>query len=188
MAVPLPHKRFTIEEYEQLIDAGFLQEDERLELIEGEIVEMAPINLPHAVCVMRVHTLFYELTRENRKGCVWVQNPLWIPIRSRPEPDVVLLRWRDDLYASKRPETEDVILLVEVSDSTLQADRKVKMPLYARAGVREAWIVNLIDEVIEVHSDPANGRYSRTTQVGRGESLTLPDPVRSTIDVEAILG
>jgi len=171
-----------------MIDAGILAEDDRLELIEGEIIEMAPINLPHAACVTRLHILLYELTREDHTGIVWIQNPLWIPIRSRPEPDIVLLKWRDDLYAGKRPEPEDVLLLIEVSDTTLRVDRQIKVPLYARAGIPEVWIVNLNDSLIEVYAEPSKGKYTVTRQASRGESLALPDPVSGTIRADDVLG
>lgn len=186
MAVSIARKLFSIDEYERMIDAGIFDPEARVELIDGEIVEMTPINLPHAVCVARLELMFHEML--GRRALVWAQNPVRIPDRSRPQPDVTLLKWRDDLYAGKHPEPEDTLLLVEVADSTLIEDRKVKVPLYARGGIPEVWIVNLRDEVVEVYSYPSEGKYRTTKRMGRGESLTLPGNLGDSTSIDTILG
>jgi Uma2 family endonuclease len=186
MAVSIARKLFSIDEYERMIEAGIFDPEARVELIDGEIVEMTPINLPHAVCVTRLELVFHEML--GRSALVWAQNPVRIPDKSRPQPEVTLLKWRDDLYAGKHPEPNDVILFIEVSDSTLREDRKVKVPLYARGGIPQVWIVNLNDEVVEVYSDPGEGKYKTINRLERGESLTLPGELGSTISVDTILG
>src|SRR5262245_60244973 len=134
MALPMPHKLFTIDEYEQMIEAGILHEDDRVELLRGEIVEMAPIGLKHSGCVARLEQLLHE--QIGRKAIVWAQNPILLPDDSMPEPDVVLLKWRDDFYTESRPTPEDVLLLVGVTDTSLFSDRIAKLPIYAEAGIK----------------------------------------------------
>jgi hypothetical protein len=177
---------FTIDEYEWLIEIGVLAEDEHLELIRGEIVEMAPINLPHAVCVSRLTHFFNK--RLNTEAYVWPQNPIRLPNASRPEPDVALLTWRDDLYAGKHPTSEDVLLLIEVADSSLENDRTEKASLYAEASVPQMWIVNLPEQIVEVYSGPTGGAYENMRRAVRGESLPLPNQIEGVIQVDDILG
>src|SRR5438105_12119067 len=110
MALPIPHKLFTIDEYEQMIEAGILKEDERVELLRGEIVEMAPICVRHSGCVARVGKLLERSVGD--QTIVWVQNPILLPDNSMPEPDVAVLKWREDFYTESRPTPEDVLLLI----------------------------------------------------------------------------
>ncbi len=186
MAVEIARRRFTIEEFEQMIRAGVFEEDERIELIEGEIVEMAPINFPHAICVSRLDQLLRTVL--GTTAYVWVQNPVQFEGNSRPQPDVALLKWRDDLYRRKNPSSEDVLLLIEVANSSLRQDRKVKVPMFARAGIPEAWIVNLPKSIVEIYSGLNAGRYENVRRAGRGESLPLPGSPNSTISVDDIFG
>lgn len=177
--------KWSVEQYELMIEAGILQEDDRVELIEGEIIEMAAIHLPHAVCVARLSKFFERNVGD--VSVIWAQNPIRLE-RSRPEPDVVLLKWRNDLYAGGMPTPQDVLLLVEVSARTLAYDRKVKAPLYARAGIGEYWIANLVGSVVEVYSEPVEGVYQSVRSVAHGESLPLPAGLDVSISVESILG
>jgi Uma2 family endonuclease len=187
MAIQAPRKLFSIDEYERMIETGILREDDHVELIRGEIVEMSPIGLEHITCVMRLNNLF--LTQQlNRNLLLSVQNPIRVPSNSRPEPDVTVLKWRDDFYAGKHPSSEDVLLLIEVSDTTLADDRNVKMPLYAASGIPEMWIVNLPEGVIEVYANPAQGGYQYTRLAHRGESLPLPAGLVGAVQVDDILG
>lgn len=181
----VPHL-FTVDDYEQMIEIGVLAEDERVELIRGEIVEMAPINLPHAVCVSRLTHFFNK--RLNTEAYVWSQNPIRLPDASRPQPDVALLKWRDDLYAGKHPTSEDVLLLIEVADSSLENDRTEKASLYAEAGIPEMWIVNLPEQVVEVYSGPTGVAYKNMRRAVRGESLPLPNQMEGIVPVDDILG
>ncbi len=156
MALSIPRKLFSIDEYERMIEASVFEEDARIELIEGEIVEMSPISPPHSACVTRLNLLLHELL--GRSAHIWVQNSIRLPNNSRPEPDVAVMKWRDDFYEEMHPTPGDVLLLIQVSDTTLKDDKLVKIPLYARAGIQEVWIVSLGERVIEVYSNPHKGK------------------------------
>src|SRR2546430_221950 len=170
-----------------MIDQGCFDEDARLELIRGEILQMTPVNDSHAACVAALNTLLVIGTVG--QAYVWPQgNPLRIPSHSRPQPDLVLLRWRDDRYRHKPPLIEDVLLVVEVSDTSLSYDRRVKGPLYAEAGIPEYWIVNLPAQVVEVHTGIMEGKYRRTRRAKRGDTLPLPAPLQGEVAVSDILG
>lgn len=185
MAVEIARKLFRTEEYERMIRAGVFEPDSRLELIHGEIVEIAPIGIRHAGCVTNLNTLFHE--QLSRAAVVWVQNPIHLPNNSQPQPDVALLKRRSESYTQKRPTPEDALLLVEVSDTTLNYDRDVKLPMYARSGISEVWIVNLQEEVVEVYTNLTASGYKEARRVGRGESLVLPAELSATVSVDDIL-
>jgi Uma2 family endonuclease len=158
MAVALRRRRFTLDEYHRMGKTGILGEDDRVELIEGEIIEMTPIGSRHAATVARIQFLFS--IRLGDRTVIWSQNPLLlVRHQSEPEPDVMLLAPRRDFYASGLPEPPDVRLLIEVADSSLPYDRRTKLPLYARAGVAEAWLVDLEASRLEVHRGPSGGTY-----------------------------
>lgn len=186
MALPIPHKLFTVNDYEQMIRVGILKEDDRVELLKGEIVEMAPIGLRHAACVARLEHLLHE--QLGRRAIVWVQNPIRLPNDSMPEPDVALLKWRDDFYTESRPTPDDVLLLVEVADTSLLSDRAAKVPIYADAGIRLLWLVNLAEDLVEGYSNPAGDRYTDRWQLSRNGSLTLPFDPGIILQVADILG
>jgi Uma2 family endonuclease len=158
MAVTLRRHRFTLDEYHRMGETGILGEDARVELIEGEIIEMSPIGSRHAAAVARIQHLFSR--RLGDRAIVWSQNPLLlVQLQSEPEPDIMLLAPRDDFYAAGLPEPPAVRLLVEVAESSLPYDRRTKFPLYARAGVAEAWLVNLDGGRVEIHRGPSGVRY-----------------------------
>lgn len=160
MTIREVQRLFTVEEYHRMAEAGILHEDDRVELIEGKIIQMAAVGSRHAACVKR---LIKFLVREvGDLGVVGAQDPVVLPDSSEPEPDVVVLRPRDDFYAAGHPVPEDVLLLIEVSDTSFDYDRDVKVPLYARAGVPEVWIVDLVNEKIHVYSRPTDGSYRDT--------------------------
>ncbi len=186
MALPMPHKGFTVDEYERMIEAGILNEDDRVELLRGEIVEMAAIGLKHSGCVARLEHILHE--QVGRRAIVWVQNPILLPNDSMPEPDVALLKWRDDFYSESRPTPEDVLLLVEVADTSLLSDRVAKVPIYAQAGINHVWLVNLMDNLIEVYSKPSGSKYTNTRQVQQSSNLALPFDAGVMLDVSDILG
>lgn len=149
-------------------EAGILREDERVELIEGEILEMAAAGSRHAAGVKRLNRLFSRL---GDRAVVSVQDPLQLSETSVPEPDLVLLRPRPDFYASGHPTPGDVFLVVEVSDTSLAYDRDVKLPLYAEAGVPEVWLVDLVERTVWVCRNPGGRRYQDVRPVGRDERL-----------------
>lgn len=179
-------KRFTTGEYEQMSAAGVLDEDDRVELIEGEIVEMSPLGPQHSACVTRVTELFYRI--KNPLLTIRVQDPIRLGDFSAPQPDVVIVNRRDDRYAGGHPKPEDVLLLVEVSESSLAYDRDVKLPLYARAGITEVWLVALLPQVVEVYRAPNEDGYGEKRTMRRGEFIApilLPD---AELAIEHILG
>jgi Uma2 family endonuclease len=186
MAVQIERHLFSLEEYEHMIEAGVFKEDARLELIRGEILEMTPIGFDHGFGVANLNRLLSRLVGDN--ALVWVQSPIRLRGSSRPEPDLVLLRPRPDLSPQSPPTASDVILLVEVADTSLNYDRSTKGPLYAEAGIPEYWIVNLREGVVEVFTDPAKGAYRQTTTAKQGDHLALPTEIGGTIEVSAILG
>ena len=180
-------RRFTLEEYLRMGEVGILGDDERVELIEGEIVEMTPIGLPHGSVVARLTML---LTRRLADPpIVWVQGPLALRgRRSQLQPDVVLLRPKADFYRSGHPEPEDILLVIEVMDTSMQRDQRIKRPLYAQAGVSELWLVDVNADTIEVCREPAAGAYANVTVLARGSTVTplaFPD---LTLRIDEILG
>lgn len=171
MSVQLLRRCFTVEEYHRMAQAGILSEDDRVELIDGEIVEMTPIGSRHASSVNRLTQLFSE--RMQRRAIVSVQNPLRLGERSEPQPDLALLRPRPDFYARIHPGAEDVLLVVEVAETSGNVDRETKVPLYARAGIPEVWLVDLGGECIEIYREPRAQGYQEVRRVRRGERLAL---------------
>jgi Uma2 family endonuclease len=186
MSIHIARRSFTVDEYERMGELGIISPGERMELIEGEIVEMSPIGERHAACVDALAELLRE--RLQRTVNIRVQNPLRLDEHSEPQPDIAVLRRRDDFYRSAHPAPADVLLLVEVSDTTLEYDRQVKLPLYARAGVPEVWIVNLPDERVETYSDPSGGAYQLTRSAARGEEVEARNVAGLRLAAADILG
>jgi Uma2 family endonuclease len=177
-------RRFTVHDYHRMGEAGILHEDDRVELIEGEIVEMAAIGTRHFTCVNQLNRLLVRGVGD--AAIVSVQNPVRLDEHTEPQPDLAVLQTRD--YRESLPMPEDVLLLIEVSDTTLAYDRGVKLPLYARAGIPEVWIVDLMGEVIERHTGPSGDGYGHVERLRRGEEIrssALPGP---DFRVEAVLG
>ncbi len=186
MAIQITRKRFTVDEYHRMAEAGILSEDDRVELIDGEIIEMSPIGKHHAAIVNR---LLAALTEQvGRRAIVSPQNPLLLNDESEPEPDIALFKFRADYYAEQLPTPADTLLIIEVADSSLDFDRIVKLPRYARGGVPEVWIINLAAGVIEVYREPVAGEYGETMQVERGDVLDLPGVATAQVRVEDVLG
>lgn len=154
------------DEYLRMGEAGVFAPEVRLELIEGEIVEKAPIGSPHAGMVNLLNRLFTRLAGD--RAVVSVQNPLVIGDRSVPQPDLALLKPRADDYSGAHPNAGDVLLVVEVADTTLPFDLQIKVPLYARAGIREAWVVDLQNRALRVFRDPGADGY-RTSFSATGD-------------------
>jgi Uma2 family endonuclease len=169
MGSQLVTKSFTVEEYERMTETGILAEDDRVELIEGMIIEMTPIGSRHAACVARLTHLLTQ--RLGNQAIVWVQNPVRLSRHSEPQPDLALLRPRHDFYAGGHPEPADVQLLIEVADASLETDRTVKVPLYAKAGIPETWVVDLEGGRVEVFRGPNPDGYESVRAVPRGESV-----------------
>jgi Uma2 family endonuclease len=178
----------SLEEYERMCEAGVFEPETRVELLRGEIVDMPPPGPEHENAVASLHLFISELL--HRRAMLWPQgNSIRLPnSNSRPQPDITLLRWRDDLYWGKRPVPEDVILLVEVSHKTVKFDKGDKLKLYAEAGIQEYWVVNIPDDVVEVYTDPGDGTYRSVRKGTRGETLQLPGELEGSIAVDDVLG
>jgi Uma2 family endonuclease len=180
------HHRFTVDEYEQMIDKGILTENKRIELIHGEVVEKMVVGPLHSATVNRINRLL--TTRLLASAIVSVQNPIVLS-DSEPEPDLALLTPRDDFYAPSKPKSSDVRLVIEVADSSLAYDRDIKLPLYAQAGIQEFWIVNLAESKVEVYRQPLPpGNYASRTDFSRGEMLCALAFPEVTLAVDSMLG
>ncbi len=182
----LARRWFTAGEYNRMVEAGILTEDDRVELIEGEIVEMSPIGSRHAACVNRLTMLLSS--QAGQDFIVSVQNPIVVDDYSEPEPDVAILQMRDDYYAHQLPTVPDVLLVIEVADTSVEIDRSVKIPLYARTGVTLSILVDLPRELIELHSEPVNGQYQSVQVFGRGDSIQAKTMPQLILSADAILG
>ena len=175
-------KRFTVEEYHRLGEVGLLHEDDRIELIDGELVEMAAIGIAHANAIVELDELANRTVRHVAR--ISAQNPIHLGPRSEPQPDLALIRRRR--YSVTHPTPEDIFLVIEVSDSSLAYDRAIKLPLYAAAGIPETWIVDLNGLVIERHSGPREGRYTQIVIAAPGDtlaSLILPAFIVSVAEI-----
>lgn len=177
MSLPLLELRpLTVTEYQQMGAMGLFAPDERVELLEGEIYTMPPIHAPHASGVTRLTRLLYRILGDS--FTISAQNPIQLTENSAPQPDLMVARWRDDAYALAHPTPADVLLLIEVADSTVKSDRSYKIPLYAGAGIPEAWLVNLPARRVEIFAEPVNGVYqlAHVFQLGDiAQSHTLPE-------------
>lgn len=174
-SVSKPH-RFTVSDYHRMADAGILNEDSRVELIRGQIIDMAVIGSLHLAVVNRLTRLLPASIAGH--GLLSVQNPVRLDDGSEPQPDVAVLKPRADDYEAATPGPADVLLLIEVSDSTLRYDREVKVLLYAESGISECWLVDLAGRAVEVYRRPVGGRYAEMRRVG-------PE---GTLDIEALPG
>jgi Uma2 family endonuclease len=178
MEAEVTKKLFTVQEYHRMARAGILREDDRLELIEGEIIEMSPIGHRHFVCVNRMNIIFSRVFGD--KAFLSIQGPLCINEWTELQPDVVLFKPRPDFYAAKIPDPSDVLLVVEVSDTTLATDQKIKLPRYAAASIAEYWIADLRHDVLHVYRDVRHQKYTTALMLRPGESVAL----LSTPDVQ----
>ena len=164
------------DDYQILGREGILHEDDRVELLDGEIVVMSPIGSRHAACVNMLSSEFSRMAGEN--SVVSIQNPTRLGYDTEPKPDIALLRPRDDFYADAHPSAEDILLLIEVADSSLRDDRDKTRNTYARHNVPEVWIANLPDELVERYGNLVDGEYRDVILLRRGDSVSsvlLPD-------------
>ncbi|MGI0479173.1 Uma2 family endonuclease [Geminocystis sp. CENA526] len=181
----LPRKKFALEEYHQIIASGVLREDYLIELINGEIFEMSPVGFRHASCVKKINYLFAE--KLGSKVIIGVQDPIKLNDNSEPQPDLVLLKPRDDFYANQHPTPENIFLLIEVADSSIDYDRNFKIPIYAENKIKEVWLVDLNQNLLEVYQNPQKNYYQNIKKLCSEDSLTLTQPEVITISLDRIL-
>ena len=186
MGTEVTKKLFTVDEYHRMGEVGIIDSDARVELLEGEIIEMSPVGYKHIYCVNRATALFFA--RLTGKVIVSVQNPVVLSQYTEPQPDILLARFRPDFYKDKRISSEDTVLAMEISDTTLRKDRDLKMPLYAKARVPELWIENLQKDVLLVFRDPGPKTYATSLTLHRGESISLTAFPDIVFKVEELLG
>ncbi|MCP4697654.1 MAG: Uma2 family endonuclease [Gammaproteobacteria bacterium] len=177
---------FTIAHYQKMIETGIFDEDEHVELIEGELIVMMPIGPVHSSKIRRLIHLFSQAAGDS--AMVDAQDPIVLDDYSEPEPDIALLRPRDDYYEEANPKADDVLLLVEVADTSLSYDKKIKIPLYARHGVPEVWLINVPDRQVEIYLNPSPKGYRKILLPEKHEHISpalLPDV---SVKVSDILG
>lgn len=155
-------RKFTVDQYHQMAEKGILHCEENIELIQGEIITMSPIGFRHAATINRLVNEFLELQLA-RKTIISVQNSIHLSDRSEPQPDIALLKPNDNFYSDRLPQATDILLLIEVADSSLTYDREVKIPLYAQHNINEVWLINLTQNQLERYTDPLNHYYQNHT-------------------------
>ena len=172
MTLQLDRRLLTVDDYHKMIEAGIFTKNDHVELLNGEIIKMSPVKSSHSGKVNRIQTLLVRLLLD--KAIISVQNPITIQPLSEPEPDICVLKVRDDYYENSHPKGEDVILLIEVSDTTLQKDKTIKADLYARGGVSDYWIIDIKAQSIECHSNPHNGKFKSIELKDGDDKMTIP--------------
>ncbi|PWB46365.1 MAG: Uma2 family endonuclease [Candidatus Methylomirabilota bacterium] len=186
MAVEVLRRSFTVDEYHRMGEAGILREDDRVELIEGELITMTPIGSRHAACVDRLNHLFSQ--RIGRQCIVRVQSPIRLGEHSEPQPDLAILRLHADFYAQAHPTAKDVLFVVEVAETSAGYDREVKLPLYARSGIAEVWLVDLTEGRVEVYRQPSPQGYQDVRMLRRGEVVVPLTVCDLPLAVNEVLG
>ncbi len=168
MSAECARYRFTVADYEQMATVGILTEDDRVELVAGEIISMSPVGDRHVGCVNALADLFAAVVL--REMVISVQNPIRLDDDSEPQPDIALVR--RGTYARTVPSAAEVILVIEVADSSRDYDRATKLPRYAAAGIPEAGLVDLVNDVVERYTEPHNGHYRVATFARSGDTLS----------------
>jgi Uma2 family endonuclease len=183
---PVVPKRFRVEDFRKMTEAGILPEESGWEIIDGYLIDKMTIGSKHASTVKRLNRLLANVS--GNETIISVQDPIHIDEYNEPEPDIALLKPREDFYAESHPTPEDVLLLIEVSDSTVEYDREVKKNLYAAAGINEFWLVNLPDSTVEVYSSPKNGNYRLARILESGETVESGLIKNLILPIDEILG
>jgi Uma2 family endonuclease len=180
------HYRFTVEDYFRMGEVGILDEDDRVELLEGEIVEMCPIGYVHASVVSRLNALFTPAA--TGRAIVRVQDPAILSDFSAPQPDIAVVAYREDFYGTGHPHPDDVLLIIEVADSSIRTDLGWKARLYATAGVREYWVVDLSRRRIVTHAKPEGERYTSIARRSGADAVATAALAGARWTVDEILG
>ena len=177
---------FTVGEYYRMAETDILTEEDRVELIAGQIVAMSPIGSRHAACVKRLNLLLGKMVGDSM--LIGVQDPIALDAYSAPEPDLVLLRPRADFYAEAHPAAADVLLAIEVANTSADYDREVKLPLYAQAGIPEVWLIDLQAGRVEVYARPQGGVYQQRVEITADATLTSPTIPQIALAAADLLG
>ena len=186
MSVTLLKRLFTVEEYRKMGESGILKEGDRLELIRGEIIQMSPTGPVHAAYVKHLNEIF--ISRLAGRVIVGVQDPVELDDKSEPQPDLALLQRRTDFYKSGHPRSQDVLLLVEVADTTIKSDRDIKIPLYAEDKIPEVWLVNVNEYCLEVYREPTADGYQNVQRLEEGQTVTVQAFPDIVFTVDELLG
>lgn len=184
MAVRIQKRLLSTEEYHLMGQAGIMKEDDRVELINGEIIQMSPIGSNHAGHVKILHAILGERLRT--QVVIGVQDPIHLDEFNEPQPDIAVLKPREDFYTKSHPSPAEVFFLIEVADSSFDYDRDIKLPIYAKAGIQEVWILDLKNQQIEVYRQPKNNRYALRLTLVRGDVIRY-EALDFTIEVDQIL-
>lgn len=184
--VAIQRHRFTVDDFVRMGDAGILTDDDRVELLDGEVRTLTPINPPHAVTVSRLNRRI--VTHLGARAYVSVQSPIQLDRHNQPQPDLAIARGSEDDYAERHPSAEDVLLVIEVADSSLHYDRAEKVPRYARAGIPEVWLVDVAAGCIDVHTGAAPDGYRRRRTLECGATLTATTVPTLHVPVDEIVG
>jgi len=186
VAVELTRVRFNVTDYHRMIDAGILSEDDALELIDGEIVAMSPVGAHHSGTVKKLNRLLMQTLGND--AIIGVQDPIRLADDTEPEPDLSVLVPRSDFYTKSIPVPAEILLLIEVADPSLLADRLVKIPRYATAAIPEVWLVDLDNNRIERHNSPRAGVYRDVVVVGPGQVMASSVVPGVILSADQILG
>ena len=176
--------RLTAEEYGRMVESGVLPPDVRVELIDGEVIDMAPMGSRHYSTVARLHRLLERAIQD--RGIVVAQAPLRLSAHDEPEPDLVVLEPREDFYVGALPTGTDCLLVIEVSDTTLAYDVRIKAPLYARQGVPEYWVIDLPGQALRRFSTPVGGEWQQITTLKHPGRIALPGLSGAEIDLASL--
>lgn len=182
MTLTLTRRQFTVHDYARMRETGILTEDDRVELLDGEIYVMSPIGPPHVALVNKLNKLLALLVGDS--GIISIQNPIQLDDYSEPQPDIAILSPRDDYYTAALARPDDVLLAIEIADTSPDYDREEKLPRYARAQIGEVWIVDVNKRAVEQYTQPAQGEYTQLRKVLSGTTITattLP-AIRLTTD------
>lgn len=186
MVAGIARRQFNVAEYHRMAEVGILCEDDRVELLDGEIWQLSPIGSRHMACVNR---LTAAISRQiDQSVIVSVQNSIQLDDYSEPQPDLALLRMQPDFYAAALPTAADVLLLIEVADTSLEYDRGVKLPRYARAGIPEVWLVDLQENIVRAYSQPTENGYQIIRQLRPGQAAIATMIPGLAVAVNDILG
>lgn len=186
MAIDYQRRPITVEEYHRMGELGFFGPEERVELLDGELIAVPPVGESHASAIERLN--WYFITRLGERAGVRPQLPTRVSRISEPEPDFAIVVRRADFHASGHPQPPETFALVECADSSLRYDRGKKLSAYARGGVREYWIVNLVEACVEVYGDPNDVGYGRSQIARAGESLAFAAFPDVAFSVAELLG